>query len=429
MRFLPHTDADRQHMLKTIGASHIDELYAHVPKESYLTDLLDLPLHQPEAAIEQKLNRLSLKNHAAHEGPFFLGAGSYYHHIPASVDHIIQRSEFLTAYTPYQAEISQGTLAVIFEFQSMVAAITGMEVANASMYDGSTATAEAAMMARRITKRDNVLIHGVLHPHYMETLSTYFKHLGGDIRSNDTPDEHTACVIVQTPDFHGNIHTLDELRNACDRVGALLIVVVTEVISLGMLPAPSQADIVVGEGQSLGNALQFGGPYVGFFACKSQFIRQMPGRLCGKTVDADNKPSFVLTLNTREQHIRREKATSNICTNQGLCATAFTIHLSLLGESGFKHLAQLNHENACLLADKLQAIEGITVENETFFNEFVIKSSAPVAPIAQTLTSQGIIPGYVLDEHRLLVTATEMTSQDDMDQLCAALTNALSAAR
>lgn len=420
MRFLPHTPNDRQEMLKVIGVSSVDELYAHVPDECQLKAPLQLPDHKSELEVERLLTSIANNNHAAHEGPFFLGAGSYYHHIPASVDHIIQRSEYLTSYTPYQPEISQGTLTVIFEFQSMIAALTGMEIANASIYDGATAMAEGALMARRITKRDKISLHGHFHPHYYETLTTYLENTGGSL-GDSIPDESTACLIVQVPDFHGNISSLPELRAQCDAVGALLIVVITEVISLGLLPAPREADIVVGEGQSLGNPMQFGGPYVGFFACKEQYLRQMPGRICGQTVDSDGKRSFVLTLSTREQHIRREKATSNICTSQGLCATAFTIHLSLLGETGFKHLARLNHEIACELADKLAQIPGIRIENKNFFNEFVIQLPVDSTPVVETLSTQGIIAGLALDNNRLLVAATEMTTSQDINTLCLAL--------
>lgn len=420
MRFLPHTPNDRQSMLDVIGVSSVDALYAHVPKECQLQHPLDLPNSKGELEVERILSTIANKNHAAHEGPFFLGAGSYYHHVPASVDHIIQRSEFLTSYTPYQPEISQGTLTVIFEFQSMVAALTGMEIANASMYDGATAMAEAALMARRITKRNKVAVYGHLHPHYHETLTTYLSHTGGILQLT-TLDNDTSCLIVQTPDFYGNIIALEDLRKQCDEVGALLVVVITEVISLGLLPPPSFADIVVGEGQSLGNPMQFGGPYVGFFACKEKYLRQMPGRICGQTVDADGKRSFVLTLSTREQHIRREKATSNICTSQGLCATAFTIHLSLLGETGFKHLARLNHEMACHLADHLATIPQVQVENKNFFNEFVIRLPIDSTMLVEKLAQQGIIAGLALDNHRLLVAATEMTTLQDIETLCMAV--------
>ena len=407
-------------MLSAIGVTSVDQLYAQVPESSQLKTPLPLPSHAPELQVERTLTALAAKNHAAHDGPFFLGAGSYYHHIPASVDHIIQRSEFLTSYTPYQPEISQGTLTVMFEFQSMVAALTGMEVANASMYDGSTALAEAALMARRITKRDYIAIHGTLHPHYQETLTNYMDYTGGTMQPG-AADSQTACLIVQMPDFYGNIPDLNTLRSQCDQVGALLIVVVTEIIALGLLPAPEMADIVVGEGQSLGNPMQFGGPYVGLFACKQAYIRHMPGRICGETLDADGKRSFVLTLNTREQHIRREKATSNICTSQGLCATAFTIHLSLLGETGFKQLARLNHETACTLADAVSALPNIHVQNTSFFNECVIQLPVNSTKLVKTLAAQGVIAGLALPENRLLVAATEMTTAQDIDTFCALL--------
>jgi len=424
MRFLPHTPENRKTMLDAIGVPSVDNLYAHVPANCNLKAPLALPSHRGELEVERILSAMADKNHTAQDGPFFLGAGSYYHHIPASVDHIIQRSEFLTAYTPYQPEISQGTLTVMFEFQSMVAALTGMEIANSSMYDGSTALAEAALMARRITKRDAITIHGVLHPHYGETLSTYMHYTRGYISKDGAPlDTSIAAVIVQTPDFYGNVSDLMALRNACDKVGALLIVVITEIISLGLLPAPSMADIVVAEGQSLGNPMQFGGPYVGLFACKEQYLRQMPGRICGETIDEDGKRSFVLTLNTREQHIRREKATSNICTSQGLCATAFTIHLSLLGETGFKQLARLNHDMACTLADALTTIPGVTLENTSFFNEYVIRLPVDSKTVVQKLADEGIIAGLALADNRLLVAATEMTTHDDINTFCTHLSN------
>ena len=424
MRYLPHTAEERAEMLKIIGAKSIDDLFHHVPAESVLKKPLNLPPHAGEKEVEQHLTKLARKNRAAGDGPFFLGAGCYFHHIPASADHLIQRSEFLTSYTPYQPEISQGTLGVIFEFQSMIAALTGQEIANASMYDGATSVAEAALMARRITGRSHVHVLGALHPHYRETLQTMTEIIGGEIRDG-LPKEDAACVIVQVPDFHGNIPRLEEARATCDKVGAKLIVAVTEIVSLGLLPAPQVADIVAGEAQSLGVGLQFGGPHVGFFACKQADVRQMPGRLCGVTTDADGKRSFILTLNTREQHIRREKATSNICTNVGLMATAFTIHLALLGEVGFKHLARLNHEAACALADALEAIPGVKVENQTFFNEFVVTLPKSAGMVHEHCHQKGIVAGLPLGDNRLLLAATEMTSEDDIQALAAAVKEAL----
>lgn len=424
MRFLPHTPKQREEMLAAIGVASMDDLYDRVPKESELKAPIDLPNHTGERDVELHMTALANQNRHAGKGPFFLGAGCYYHHIPATVDHVIQRSEFLTSYTPYQPEISQGTLAVVFEFQSMIAALTGQEIANASMYDGATAVTEAALMARRITKRDEVCVFGALHPHYRETLDTYMETLDGQI-SEGMPTEKSACVIVQTPDFFGNIHALEALRKACDETGALLVVAVTEIVSLGLLPAPSCADIVVGEGQSIGVGMQFGGPHVGFFACKKKDVRQMPGRLCGATTDADGKPSYVLTLNTREQHIRREKATSNICTNVGLMATAFTVHLSLLGEIGFKHLAQKNHEKAVRMADKLEAVEGVKVINDTFFNEFTIELPKDAFTVAKALEERNVIGGLPLEGNKMLVAVTEMVVDKDMEAYVNALKEVL----
>lgn len=418
MRFLPHTKEDRAEMMAAIGIKNVDELYNMVPKESQHNGLLDLPLSQGEAEIEAQLRKLAKRNHAAHDGPFFLGAGCYFHHIPASVDMIIQRSEFLTAYTPYQPEIAQGTLTMIFEFQSMIANITGMEVANASMYDGATSVAEAALMARRLTGLTNVLIHGELHPHYLEVLETCWQ--DGKISTSGTADDSTACVIVQYPDFHGNIHALKTLREQCDKVGAKLVVAVTEIVALGLLPAPVEADIVAGEAQSIGVPMSFGGPHLGFFATKMEYLRQMPGRLCGRTEDAEGKPGFVLTLSTREQHIRREKATSNICSNQGLMALAFTVHMSLLGEGGFKKLAKLNHERACELAEAFEAA-GFAVLNKNFFNEFVVDIKTDAKKAVEKLAGQKIIAGLALEGSKLLVAATEITNEEHIAKLISAL--------
>ncbi len=420
MRFLPHTEDDRNEMLAAIGVDSIDDLYDNVANNCQLGADIELPTTKPEFVVEQIITSMAEQNMHAGKAPCFLGAGCYWHHIPAAVDHIIQRSEFLTAYTPYQPEISQGTLAVIFEFQSMIAALTGQEIANASMYDGATAVAEAALMARRITKRDNVHIVGALHPDYKDTIATYMEATSGSIMEDGELNNNSACLIVQTPDFYGNIHNLTQYRKQCDKVGAKLIVAITEIVSLGLLPPPEEADIVAGEGQSIGVAMQYGGPHLGFFACSMKDVRQMPGRLCGITTDKQGKRSFVLTLNTREQHIRRAKATSNICTNVGLCATAFTIHLSLLGEEGFKQLAQINHENACILADKLETI-GCRIENEKFFNEFVVNLPTSATAISRKLYEKGIISGLVLDENRMLVTATEMTNIADIENFAAVI--------
>jgi glycine dehydrogenase subunit 1 len=447
MRYLPLTQSDREAMLLKIGVSTIDELFKNVPGDKLLSANLNLPTHQGEWAVERHLQALASQNVTASSVPFFIGAGAYKHHVPATIDHLIQRSEFLTAYTPYQPEIAQGTLQVLFEFQSQVCALTGMEVANASMYDGSTAAAEAVAMAGRVTKRKKALLAGNLHPHYQDTIETFARLAGEetlicaanpasaeDLLSSITPE--LSCVVVQTPDVFGHLYDLKALAEKAHSVGALLVVVVTEVLSLGAMEPPGAmgADIVVAEGQSLGNSLMFGGPYVGLFATREKFIRQMPGRLCGETVDAEGRRGFVLTLSTREQHIRRDKATSNICTNAGLCCLAFSIHLSLLGQKGLEHLAHLNHAKACTLADKLKSIKGIKLLNQNFFNEFTLELSRPAAPLIEALAAEGIMAGVPYErlrkgqgENLLIVASTEINTDEDQDQLVAALKRHLQA--
>ncbi len=419
MRYLALTDNDRKNMMQDIGISSVDELYDAVNDNNLLKKPIEgLPFHQGEMEIDTYLRGLSKKNRNATQGPFFLGAGCYNHHIPSSVDYLIQRSEFLTAYTPYQPEISQGTLATIFQFQSIIALLSGMEVANASMYDGSTSLAEAVLMSLRVKrKQDKVHIHGNLNPDYREVLNTFSDLAEAKISNNiDDLDEQSACVIVQYPDFYGNIEDLNNLRAKCDESGALLIVCVTEILALGLLEAPSQADIVVGEAASIGVGMNFGGPHLGFFACAKKNVRQMPGRLCGATTDEDGKEGYVLTLNAREQHIRREKATSNICSNQGLCATAFTIHASLLGEIGIKKLALLNHHKACKLADELEKIDGIKVVNDNFFNEFTIQLNKDPKEVNKRLLEKKIIGGLALENNQMLIAATEMTSDEHINK-------------
>ena len=425
MRYLPLTEADRRDMLKAVGVPSVDALYRSVPAGALQSAPLPLPPHMGEPEVEAHLSRLADHNHHAGKGPFFLGAGCYNHHIPATVDYIIQRSEFLTSYTPYQPEIAQGTLMYLFEFQTYIANLTGMEVANASMYDGATSVTEAALMAKRVTKRNNIVVVPGLHPHYHETLASYLHHTEGKLETGTTADDQTAAIIVQTPNFFGEPVDLAPWRALCDKTGALLVVAVTELVSLGLLPAPAVADIVAGEAQSLGAGMNFGGPHLGFFACREAHIRQMPGRLCGQTVDADGKRGFVLTLSTREQHIRREKATSNICTNQGLMALAFTVHLSLLGEEGFKRLAVLNHERALDLADALAAVPGVKVRNKAFFNEFVVELPKPAKPVVDALARKGIIAGLPLEGNALLVCATELTTPADINAFTTALKEVL----
>jgi glycine dehydrogenase subunit 1 len=418
MRYLPLTEKNRLQMLESIGVSSVEELYKDVPLSARAGVGFDLPDHQGELEVERVLGSLAAQNRSAGEGPFFLGAGVYNHHIPASVDYIIQRSEFLTSYTPYQPEIAQGTLQVIFEFQTLIARLTGQDVANASMYDGATSLAEAVLMSLRLTGRRGIVMATPLNPQYREVVESYTK---GHGEIGSAIDENTACVIVQSPDFLGTPHAYAEFRARCDAVGAKLIVVITEIVSLGLLPAPVEADIVCGEAQSIGMPMSFGGPHLGFFAGREENLRQMPGRLCGETVDAEGQRSFVLTLVAREQHIRREKATSNICTNQGLCALAFTVHLSLLGEAGFQNLARINHERACDLAEALAKVSGVRVENETFFNEFVIRLSAPAEQVARKLLKKNIIAGLPLEGEKMLVAATEMTTGEDIAAFAEAL--------
>lgn len=425
MRYLALTKQDRDEMLQAIGVKSIDELYDAVPLDALLKQpIKELPNHQGEIEVENILANLSKKNRPANSAPFFLGAGCYNHHIPAAVDHIIQRSEFLTAYTPYQPEIAQGTLATIFQFQSTIALLTGMEVANASMYDGATSLAEAILMTLRIKKdRKNIFICNPLNPDYQDVIHTYINLAEAEINQN--LDEKTACVIVSYPDFNGNITDLESIRTKCDAAGALMIVVVTEILALGLLEAPKMADIVVGEASSIGVGMNFGGPHLGFFACKKVNVRQMPGRICGLTTDENNEPGYVLTLNAREQHIRREKATSNICSNQGLCATAFTIHSMLLGEIGFKQLALINHKKACDLAEKLSLVKGVKVLNESFFNEFTIELNQDASVVNKKLLAKNIIGGLAVEDNKLLVAATELTSTNDMDILAKELAEIL----
>ena len=415
MRYLALTEQDRKEMLAAIGATSVDQLYDSVPSEFLLKKpIANLPNHRGELEVENILNSYANKNRAASAGPFFLGAGCYKHHIPASVDHLIQRSEFLTSYTPYQPEISQGTLAVIFQFQSIIALLTGMEISNASMYDGATAMAESCLMAMRIKDRKNIATIGNIHPDYLEVTRTSLNlH---DAKLVSQIDETCAAVVVQYPDFHGEVGNLDELRKQCDASGALLIVVTSEILSLGLLEAPKQADICVGEASSIGVGLNFGGPLLGFFSCKKEFVRQMPGRICGATTDVDGKPGYVLTLSAREQHIRREKATSNICSNQGLCATAFTIHTSLLGEIGFKKLALINHKKACDLADRLAKVKGVKVLNQNFFNEFTIEMSKDAAEVNKKLLAKNVIGGFA-QGNKMIVAVSELTTAQDIETL------------
>jgi glycine dehydrogenase subunit 1 len=449
MRYLPLTNEDRDAMLTKIGVGNIDDLFSDVPNE-VLNPSIDLPDHQSEMAVERHLSKLSAKNTSAGSVPFFVGAGAYKHHVPATVDYIIQRGEFLTAYTPYQPEIAQGTLQYLFEFQTQVAELTGMDVANASMYDGSTGCGEAIMMARRVTRKKKAILAGSLHAHYRavsETTTQFTDDVLELLAPNPSDpqaeldavieaiDDQTSCVIVQNPNVFGHVLDLRPVAEAAHAKKALLVVVVTEVVSLGAIMSPGEmgADIVVGEGQSIGNGLNFGGPYLGLFATNQKYVRQMPGRLCGETTDADGNRGFVLTLSTREQHIRREKATSNICTNSGLCSLAFTVHMSLLGEKGLKKLALVNHKTASDLKTALNSLDGVEVLNQSFFNEITVKLPKNANDVVEALASKDILAGVPVSrlypnagfDDLLLVAATETVLPDDIKALKSALEIAL----
>jgi glycine dehydrogenase subunit 1 len=448
MRYLPLTETDRSAMLKTIGVRSIDALFAEVPVAARLDGFLDLPRAQGELEVERAIGHMAVRNVAAGSVPFFVGGGAYRHHVPAAVDHLMQRGEFLTSYTPYQPEIAQGTLQYLFEFQTQVALLTGMEVANASLYDGADSCVEAVMMANRVTGRRRAVLSGGLHPHYREVCSTYARFVGFEIADKDPSpareeglaelvDDGTSCVVVQNPDFWGELHDWSALAQACHDQGALLVVVVTEILSLGAVKPPGEmgADIVAAEGQSLGNALNFGGPFLGLFASRDKFVRQMPGRLVGETVDAAGRRGWVLTLSTREQHIRRERATSNICTNSGLCALAFTIHLALLGEDGLARLARLNHAAAVRLAECIERVPRVSLVNRSFFNEFTLRLPCPAEPVVEALAQRKILGGIPVSRlypdrpelgNLMLVAVTETATDDDMNELEEGLREVLS---
>jgi glycine dehydrogenase subunit 1 len=446
MRYLPLTTSDRAEMLAAIGVDSIDALFDDVPEAARLAGPVDLPQAMGEIEVERLVSGMAARNVAAASVPFFIGGGVYRHHIPAAVDHLIQRGEFLTSYTPYQPEISQGTLQYLFEFQTQVALLTGMEVANASLYDGATSCAEAVMMANRVTSRGKAVLAGELHPHYREVCETYARFVGFEVSAEEPlggedlarlVDRDTSCLVVQNPDFFGEVRDYSGLAEICHDAGALLIVVITEILSLGAIRPPGEmgADIVAAEGQSLGNALNFGGPHVGLFATRDRFVRQMPGRLVGQTVDADGRRGWVLTLSTREQHIRRERATSNICTNAGLCALAFTIHLALLGEAGVTRLARLSHAAAVSLAERLEQLPGVSLQNRAFFNEFSVRLPRPAAEVVEMLAGKGVLAGVPVSRFYpdnkamadvLLVAATEMTTGKDIERLEAGLREVLS---
>ncbi|TAL00726.1 MAG: aminomethyl-transferring glycine dehydrogenase subunit GcvPA [Rhodospirillaceae bacterium] len=447
MRYLPLSEPNRRDMLAAIGVGKIEDLFRDLPAGPLASARFDLPKSASEIEVERALSAMAARNLDCTKAPAFLGAGNYRHHTPASLDYLIQRGEFLTAYTPYQPEISQGTLQAIFEFQSQVALITGMEVANASMYDGATACAEAVAMAARVTKRSAAIMSGQVHPHYRDVTTTAMKFLDVDVECL-APDPYEiedligrvhselACVVVQTPGFFGRLKDYSTLADVCHEAGVLLVVCVTEPVALGLITPPGHqgADIVVGEGQSLAGPMSFGGPGVGLFATREKFLRQMPGRLAGETTDEEGRRGWVLTLSTREQHIRREKATSNICTNSGLIALAFTIHMTLLGEAGFTKLATLNHARAVQLAERLERVPGVRLLPSSFFNEFTIELPKPAMGVVEDLAKRGILggvpvsrfyPSYPELADLLMVAATETNTEADMDALATALKEVL----
>lgn len=446
MRYTPHTNAERAKMLKAIGVERIEDLFTDIP-EQVRFPTLDLPEGVSELEVQRLFHQVASENASVADYPCFLGAGAYYHFTPAVLPHLLFRSEFYTSYTPYQAEVSQGTLQTIFEFQTLVCQLTGMEVANASMYDGSTALAEAALMAVRLTrsKRSRIIISDAVHPEYHTVLDTYTRGMDLDIVSvpfdreagitdldalDELLNDDTAVVLVQYPNFFGQIEPLQALGDAVHAAGGYFAVC-ADPIALSMLTPPGvfDADIVTGEGQSLGIPLFYGGPYVGLFATREKFIRQMPGRVAGQTVDRDGRRGFVLTLQAREQHIRREKATSNICTNEALIATAMTIYLAVVGKNGVRTVGRHCYHKSHYLATQLTALDGYErTFNGPFMREFAVRTPAPVADLNRYLWEEhGIIGGYDLsrayadlDRHWLL-TATEMNTREEIDRLVKAV--------
>ncbi len=403
MNFTAHNDTIRKEMLEEINLASVDDLFSHIPVKMKSLDLAD---GLSEMSAQRKIKELSKKNKTDYIS--FVGAGCYNKFVPAAIGQVANRYEFLTAYTPYQPEISQGTLQIMYEYQSMICMLTGMDVANASVYDGGSACAEAISMACRISKKQKVLVSERLNPEYKQVIKTYTWGSGVNVEwFNEIPDntDEYACVLVQNPDYYGEILELPKVET--------LLIVCTTPDSLSILNPPKEADIVVGDIQTLGIPMSFGGPHAGFMACKEKYMRQLPGRLSGKTVDADGNIAYTLTLQTREQHIRREKATSNICSNQALIALSATLYLSLLGEQGFKQAGILSANNAHLLSDKLNNI-GIKTENKNFYNEFVIKVDNS-DKFLEKLKSNNILGGLKLDESRILVCATETITPEDID--------------
>ncbi len=436
MSYIPHTASETEQMLAEIGAGSIDELFDAVPA-AYRFPRLELPPPMSEMEVAAEMLAISEANDHAGDYAIFRGAGAYHHFIPAVVNHILLRGEFYTAYTPYQPEISQGTLQATFEYQSMMCALTGMDAANASHYDGATSLAEAVTVALEVTrhKRRKIILSHAIHPQYREVVRTY--HQGRDIRIIgdrgrgdiidlvEMLDENTAMLAIQYPNFFGQIDNIAALADAVHEVGALLVIVANPMaLSLFRSPGELGADIVVGEGQPMGVPLSYGGPYLGYFAIRQKYVRKIAGRIIGETLDADGKRAFVMTLRPREQDIKRERATSNICTNQGLMALSASVYMALMGKNGLRRVGELNYHKAHYAADQLNQLDGYSVDAaKTFFNEFVLSCPRPVAEINQALLQEGIIGGYDLGqnyfhlENHMLVCVTETNSRDEIDRL------------
>jgi len=438
LRYIPHTEDDVRRMLEVIGSPRVEDLFAAIPEQLRLGRPIALPASASEQEVLAELERLAGANANAQSHPCFLGGGTYAHFIPSAVDALVSRAEFYSAYTPYQPEISQGTLQAIFEWQTMMCGLTALEVTNASMYDGASATAEAALMAMRITRRNKVAVSAVLHPHYRQVLDTHLAGLraevvtiprGEDGRTEpvaDFVDGDTAAVILQQPNFLGVVEELPGVAEAAHAEGALLITSVTEALSLALLrpPGDAGADIACGEAQSFGVPMAFGGPHLGFLATRAKLVRQLPGRLAGETVDTRGKRGFVLTLSTREQHIRRERATSNICTNQGLCLLMATIYLALLGRVGLRRLAEMNFAKAEYAKARIRETPGLELPlSGPTFNEFAVRPGIPAAEALARAQGAGIIGGLDLEAHApelgpaLLVCTTELSRRESIDQL------------
>ncbi|MBS3067461.1 aminomethyl-transferring glycine dehydrogenase subunit GcvPA [Candidatus Micrarchaeota archaeon] len=411
MNYIPITEQDEKEMLSLLGLKSIDELFVNVPAKLERELALDAPLSELE--VRKKLHELSDKNKPM---KYFRGAGSYWHYVPSAVNHIILRGEFFTAYTPYQPEVSQGTLQAIYEFQTLICALTGMDVANASMYDAASAAAEAMLLARSENEKNEVVIANEINPQYVETLKTYANACGFVI-SNEL-SERTSCVFIQQPNYHGSIENLHKFVADAHEKGAIVCVIVGEPTSLAIIEPPGNfdVDIVVGDLQCFGNGLNFGGPTGGFMAVKKNLTKRIPGRLCGLTTDTRGNQGFTLTLQAREQHIRREKATSNICTNQALNALISTVYLSLLGKTGLQNVAARNYKNAHALCKKLEAVGFRLLNTAPFYNEFLMQTPVPIETLNAKLQDNGLLGGLEIDKNKWLLCATEMLDEKDIEK-------------